>query len=40
MATTLNLRKASALQTALQEMLKEITVKTSVDLTEFKDPVT
>lgn len=39
MATTLNLRKASALQTALQEMLKEITVKTSVDLTEFKDPV-
>jgi len=40
MATTLNLRKASALQTALQDMLKEITVKTSIDLTEFKDPVT
>ena len=40
MATTLNLRKASALQTALNDMLKTIDVKTSIDLTEFKDPAT
>jgi len=39
MATTINLRKASALQTALQEMLKDTDVKTSISLTEFKDPV-
>ena len=40
MATKLNLRKAAALNTVLQDMLKNLTVVTTIDLNEFQDPAT
>ena len=40
MATKLNLRKAAALNTVLQDMLKNLEVLTTIDLNEFQDPAT
>jgi hypothetical protein len=40
MATKLNLRKAAATQTILQDLLKSINVANSIELNEFQDPAT
>jgi hypothetical protein len=40
MATKLNLRKAAATQTILQDLLKSIDVINSIELNEFQDPAT
>ena len=40
MATKLNLRKAAATQTILQDLLKSIEVANSIELNEFQDPAT
>jgi hypothetical protein len=40
MAITMNLRKAAATQTILQDLLKSIEVKTNLELNEFQDPAT
>jgi len=40
MAITMNLRKAAAAQTILQDLLKSIEVKANLELNEFQDPAT